>query len=110
MGRLAWQSTDGSADPPVGFVLQDGAIYLRMSARSTIAELAHPTEVALEVDDLDLEQRAGWSVVLHGRSQAADEPAGLRPLGELDSLAPWAARPADAGSQGDPARYLQRAR
>jgi uncharacterized protein len=54
-----------------------------------LAELAQPTSVALEVDELD-QQTRGWSIVLHGHTSAVREPDELADLWASDSLVPWA--------------------
>jgi uncharacterized protein len=55
-----------------------------------LAELAQPTSVALEVDELDQQTRSGWSIVLHGRTSAVREPEELADLWASDALVPWA--------------------
>ena len=54
-----------------------------------LAELAQPTSVALEVDELDQQTRSGWSIVLHGHTSAVREPDELADLWASDSPVPW---------------------
>ena len=64
--------------------------YFRTAPDSILAELAQPTSVALEVDELDQQNRSGWSIVMHGRTSAVSEPDALDDLWASDSLVPWA--------------------
>ena len=91
VGRVAWQAADALQILPVTYALFEGAIYFRTSPHSIVSELARPTEVAFEVDELDQERRTGWSVVVHGRSASVVPPENLSQRWELESLMPWAA-------------------
>jgi uncharacterized protein len=42
------------------------------------------------VDELDQQNRSGWSIVMHGRTSAVSEPDALEDLWASDSLVPWA--------------------
>lgn len=90
VGRVAWKAADALQILPVTYALFEGAIYFRTSLHSIVSELARPTEVAFEVDELDEERRTGWSVVVHGRSGSV-APGNLSLRWELESLMPWAA-------------------
>ena len=91
VARVAWQAADALQILPVTDILFEGAIYFRTSTHSIVSELARPTEVALEVDELDEERRTGWSVVVHGRSGSVAPLENLSQRWELESLMPWAA-------------------
>jgi nitroimidazol reductase NimA-like FMN-containing flavoprotein (pyridoxamine 5'-phosphate oxidase superfamily) len=90
VGRLAWQSVDGLQILPVSYAYHQGAVVFRTSPTGSLAQLVEPTEVALEVDDLDQTHRTGWSVVVHGQAQAIDEPQDLVDAWTVDGVAPWA--------------------
>jgi uncharacterized protein len=91
MARVAWQAADVLQVVQVTYALFDGVVYFRTSPHSILSELARPTEVAIEVDELDEERRTGWSVVVHGRSASVTLQGNLGQRPELESLMPWAA-------------------
>jgi hypothetical protein len=91
VARVAWQAAETLQILPVTYALLEGALYFRTSPHSILSELARPTEVAIEVDELDEERRTGWSVVVHGRSASVTLHGNLGQRPELESLLPWAA-------------------
>jgi uncharacterized protein len=90
LGRVAWQAADLPQVLPVTYAMHEGDAYFRTSPTSILAELIQPTSVALEVDELDQQNRSGWSIVMHGRTSAVSEPEALEDLWASDSLVPWA--------------------
>lgn len=90
LGRIAWQAADLPQILPITYAMLHGSIYFRTLPDGILAELAQPTSVALEVDELDQQTRTGWSIVLHGHSSAVSEPDELADLWASDSLVPWA--------------------
>ena len=90
LGRVAWQAADLPQILPVTYAMHQGSVYFRTLPDGILAELAQPTSVALEVDELDQQTRSGWSIVLHGRTSAVREPDELADLWASDSLVPWA--------------------
>jgi uncharacterized protein len=90
LGRVAWQAADLPQILPVTYAMHQGSIYFRTTPDGILSELAQPTRVALEVDELDQQTRSGWSIVLHGRTSAVSEPDALADLWAADSLVPWA--------------------
>jgi uncharacterized protein len=90
LGRIAWQAADRPQILPVTYALHEGSVYFRTLPDGILAELAQPTSVALEVDELDQQTRSGWSIVLHGRTSALREPEELADLWASDALVPWA--------------------
>ena len=91
LGRIAWQAADRPQILPITYAMHQGSVYFRTLPDGILAELAQPTSVALEVDELDQQTRSGWSIVLHGRTSAVHEPEELTDLWASDSLVPWAA-------------------
>jgi nitroimidazol reductase NimA-like FMN-containing flavoprotein (pyridoxamine 5'-phosphate oxidase superfamily) len=91
VGRLAWQTADGPQILPISYVYHEGRVVFRTSPYGPMAELIQSAEVALEIDELDLQRRAGWSVVVQGRAEAVDEPTELVRLWAVDGAVPWAA-------------------
>jgi nitroimidazol reductase NimA-like FMN-containing flavoprotein (pyridoxamine 5'-phosphate oxidase superfamily) len=90
LGRIAWQAADLPQILPITYAMHQGSVYFRTLPDGILAELAQPTSVALEVDELDQQTRSGWSIVLHGRTSAVHEPDELTDLWASDSLVPWA--------------------
>ncbi|MFP5283530.1 MAG: pyridoxamine 5'-phosphate oxidase family protein [Actinomycetes bacterium] len=90
VGRIAWHAADGLHLLPVSYAYHQGAIVFRTSPYGVLSELVHPAEVVFEVDELDPELRAGWSVMVIGRAEAVAEPDELVPLWTVDGLVPWA--------------------
>jgi nitroimidazol reductase NimA-like FMN-containing flavoprotein (pyridoxamine 5'-phosphate oxidase superfamily) len=90
LGRVAWQAADLPQILPVTYATHQGSVYFRTTPDGILSELAQPTRVALEVDELDQQTRSGWSIVLHGRTSAVSEPDALADLWAVDSLVPWA--------------------
>src|SRR5215211_1210598 len=91
LGRVAWQAADLPQVLPVTYAMHEGDAYFRTAPDSILSELIQPASVAFEVDELDQQNRSGWSIALHGRSSAVSEPDALDDLWASDSLVPWAA-------------------
>ena len=53
LGRIAWQAADLPQILPITYVMHQGSVYFRTLPDGLLAELAQPTSVALEVDELD---------------------------------------------------------
>lgn len=76
VGRVAWPTPDGINVLPVNFHLSGDRIVFHTSAKSALAKLMEPTAVSFQVDDIDVEQAIGWSVLVRGTSSpAADDVA-----------------------------------
>jgi nitroimidazol reductase NimA-like FMN-containing flavoprotein (pyridoxamine 5'-phosphate oxidase superfamily) len=90
LGRLAWQAADSQQVIPINYIFRSGAVFFRTSPQGILSELMRPTDVALEVDDLDHNKRTGWTVIVYGRAKAVAAPAELLEQGEIDDLVPWA--------------------
>ena len=90
LGRVAWHAADLPQILPVTYAMYQGSVYFRTLPDGILAELAQPTSVALEVDELDQQTRSGWSIVLHGRTSAVSEPDELADLWASDTMVPWA--------------------
>ena len=71
IGRVAWQAADGPQILPVIYACHDGTVIFRTSPYGVLSELVRPTDVALEIDELDPEGRQGWSVVVQGRARSS---------------------------------------
>ncbi len=91
VGRIAWVGADGLQLLPVSYALHRGSVVFRTSPYGVLSELVRPVDAIFEVDDLDPELRAGWTVVVTGRAQPIAEPRDLVELWTVDGVTPWAA-------------------
>ncbi|MFF4399565.1 pyridoxamine 5'-phosphate oxidase family protein [Streptomyces sp. NPDC001480] len=81
VGRIVHTRRALPAVLPVNFCLDDdGAVLLRTSAASELADAVDGTVVAFEADEVDAARRAGWSVVVTGRATVVTDPAEQRRL------------------------------
>jgi nitroimidazol reductase NimA-like FMN-containing flavoprotein (pyridoxamine 5'-phosphate oxidase superfamily) len=90
IGRLAWQAADGLQVLPVTYVCDGADMVFRTSPSGVLSELVRPTDIALQVDELDEQLRSGWSVLVQGRAEAVAEPTELVHLWAVDGMVPWA--------------------
>jgi nitroimidazol reductase NimA-like FMN-containing flavoprotein (pyridoxamine 5'-phosphate oxidase superfamily) len=89
-GRVAWNAPDGPQILPVTYGMYTGNIVFRTSPYGVLAQLAHPTLVAFEIDDIDQTHGAGWSVLVRGRAKAVMAPHELVSLWTQPGIVPWA--------------------
>ena len=93
VARLAYTSWNGPVALPVKYVVYEGSVVVRAWADSTEEDLrtgiAHAEYVvAVEVDQVDLEAREGWVVLVRGAAHHLDTEAERAPI--IDAgLAPW---------------------
>ena len=90
LARVAWETADGPQILPVTYACYGDSFVFRTSPYGPLSELIRPTDVALEVDELDQQRRSGWSVVVQGNAAAVAEPAEVGQLWTVDGLVPWA--------------------
>ena len=72
IARIAWQSADGIRLVPVNYAVADGALWFRTDKESTLARECGGHDVVVEVDQVDAETDAGWSVVVKGTVELID--------------------------------------
>jgi nitroimidazol reductase NimA-like FMN-containing flavoprotein (pyridoxamine 5'-phosphate oxidase superfamily) len=77
---------------PVNYATHDGRIVINTEAGTKLAAAVLTGSVAFEVDEIDADTRAGWSVVVAG---SAREPATLDEEVAMEALdlTPWAKVP-----------------
>lgn len=76
VGRIVYTRQALPAVLPVNFALDaDGAVLLRTSAASELVRAIDGSVVAFEVDEVDAEAHAGWSVVVTGQAAVVTDPA-----------------------------------
>jgi uncharacterized protein len=82
---------DGHAEIfPINFAVDDdGAIVFRTDEGTKLSALLQSATVAFEIDGLDYERHAGWSVLVVGRARRLGTPEELAAARQL-KLEPWA--------------------
>jgi nitroimidazol reductase NimA-like FMN-containing flavoprotein (pyridoxamine 5'-phosphate oxidase superfamily) len=60
---------------PVSYCVVDGSIFFRTSEGSKMTAAANGSVVAFEVDDYQLDDRSGWSVLAIGTAELVEGPA-----------------------------------
>jgi len=88
LGRMAYNDPDGPIVVPVNFVLDTDTVIIATSPHTDLGRHARSVPVAFEVDEINQETHAGWSVLLRGRAEAV-EYAEL-PAAHQSRPAPWA--------------------
>ena len=72
IARIAWQSVDGIGLVPINYAVADGALWFRTDKSSVLARECGGQPVVVEVDQVDPETDAGWSVVIRGTAELID--------------------------------------
>ena len=74
VGRIGVATDQAPVIVPTNFTLEDGRILLRVG-RGFFSRAAAGHLVAFEVDDVDLESRTAWSVLVRGMATLIEEPS-----------------------------------
>jgi nitroimidazol reductase NimA-like FMN-containing flavoprotein (pyridoxamine 5'-phosphate oxidase superfamily) len=94
IGRIAYSSRFGPAVLPVNYKLHDGAILFRTTQHGPLDEdlqtgIADADYVvAFEIDELDISERTGWSVLIHGPAHRVESEADRKSV-EQAGVEPW---------------------
>jgi nitroimidazol reductase NimA-like FMN-containing flavoprotein (pyridoxamine 5'-phosphate oxidase superfamily) len=89
IGRVVFCDDRGPLALPVNFVVQDGTILLRTAPSNSVARhLRESSTCAFEVDAIEPELRAGWSVLVRGSASVVRH---LSPDPEAHWPGPWPA-------------------
>ncbi|RKN11978.1 helix-turn-helix domain-containing protein [Streptomyces radicis] len=97
IGRVAAATPQGPAIVPVVYAVVGGAIVFRATPGTGASAAGDADETAFEVDHLDEDATAGWSVLLVGRARRITDP------GEGERLAERVAeRLRERGAAGGP--------
>lgn len=75
VGRVAWTADDGISIVPVNFRLEGHTVVFHTAPTSMLARLAEGAEVAFQADEIDRDSAIGWSVLVRGRTSAAEGEA-----------------------------------
>ncbi len=90
MGRVAWSVGTVVNILPVSYAMHVGKVVFRTSPYGALAHLERRTNVAFEIDSVDIAAGTGWSVVVQGHAQAVVMSAELTVLWERSDIVPWA--------------------
>jgi nitroimidazol reductase NimA-like FMN-containing flavoprotein (pyridoxamine 5'-phosphate oxidase superfamily) len=83
MGRLAFFSDGYPIILPVNHGMDGDSIVFRTSIGSKFAAAQNEMPVAYEIDAIDADRRAGWSVLVRGDARTVDDPAEVDRLNRL---------------------------
>lgn len=89
VGRVAFVSDGSPVILPVSHGMDGDEVVFRTTVGSKLAAAQNGQPVAFEVDGIDADRRAGWSVLVRGTARTVEDPdevAGLYRLG----IWPWA--------------------
>ena len=88
VGRVVFTAGALPAVVPVTFAVHAGAVVLRTSAGTRLADAADGGVLSLQADDVDPGTRTGWSVVVTGVSELVTDPLARSAIHGL--VEPWA--------------------
>jgi hypothetical protein len=89
VGRIIYTRRALPAVELVNFALDHGDIIIRTDSSGNLAVAIQHSVVAFEVDRLDADQRAGWSITAIGQSREVTDPAEIGQLQKV-GLSSWA--------------------
>lgn len=90
VGRVAVSSPDGPLIYPVNYTVLEDDVWFRLPAHSGVAGQIGPRAVvALQVDRLNEEHPAGWTVQVRGQALAVGDPEVLGKVREAWYPRPW---------------------
>jgi len=72
IARVAWQGEGRIELLPVNYTVADGSLWFRTESDSALALGTAGRPVVIEVDQVDVATRTGWSVVVRGTAQTLD--------------------------------------
>ena len=73
VGRVAWRADEGLTVLPVNYHLVGEDLVFHTHPTSPLAKLVVPTQVAFQIDDIDVAAASGWSVLVRGTSGSSDD-------------------------------------
>lgn len=88
-GRVGFVDAGRPQVLPVNYVFADGAVVFRTGPGAKFDAAMREDVVAFEIDGIDVDRHAGWSVQVVGRARALDGPDEVAWASGLP-LRPWA--------------------
>jgi uncharacterized protein len=89
-GRMALAADDGPHIVPLNYSVVGDAVVVATSPYSELATAGPGSLVAFEVDHVDYDTHAGWSVVVRGRAELVTDPEEVQRLRQVWPPRPWA--------------------
>jgi nitroimidazol reductase NimA-like FMN-containing flavoprotein (pyridoxamine 5'-phosphate oxidase superfamily) len=89
VGRVAVCTPVGPRIVPVSYSLHGDAIVFRTAPYSELSTYGWDTDLAFEVDALDVQARHGWSVVAIGRAHVVADSDEVRSIRREHEPQPW---------------------
>lgn len=90
VGRVAMATPVGPRVTVVRYAVHDDAIVFRSAPYSQLSTYGWNTELAFEVDHIDVDTELGWSVVACGRARVIEDPNEVRQIQVTWNPRPWA--------------------
>jgi nitroimidazol reductase NimA-like FMN-containing flavoprotein (pyridoxamine 5'-phosphate oxidase superfamily) len=90
VGRVALCTPDGPRIFPVNYTVVDDAVVFRTTPYSVLGMHSWTSKLAFEVDEVDAEHRAGWSVVATGHGALIEDTDELSRVRTFWDPEPWA--------------------
>ena len=84
IGRIVFTARALPAVAPVNYAMVDGEIVVRTGAGSKLDAAVANSVVAFEADQIDVDRREGWSVVVVGQARVITDPDRIALLDALD--------------------------
>jgi uncharacterized protein len=69
-GRIGFMAADGPQILPVTYQFRHGSVVFRTSPVGVLSGLVRRTSVAFEIDNIDEQNKSGWSVLVLGFAEA----------------------------------------
>ena len=69
-GRVGFMAADGPQILPVTYQFRHGSVIFRTSPVGVLSGLVRRTSVAFEIDNIDEQNKSGWSVLVLGFAEA----------------------------------------
>jgi len=89
-GRVAISTPSGPLIVPVNYAVSGDRILFRTTPYSVLGTYGRNAEMAFEVDHVDYEYEAGWSVVALGRGNVLTDAREVHELVGTEAPRPWA--------------------
>lgn len=89
-GRLGVTSAGQPVVLPINYAMDDERIVFRTGAGGKFHAMVHGARVAFEIDEIDAERHAGWSVLATGRVEEVTDEAEQQRLEAQSPITPWA--------------------
>jgi len=91
IGRVALCTPEGPVMFPVNYSVYESSVIFRTAAYSVLGTHAWQTRLAFEIDHMDYERHAGWSVLVSGPGSRLDAGPVLDEIVHQWNPRPWAA-------------------